>query len=200
MKLKKWELSLAVGLVLSLVLGLTALARDTHLNDKLVRLHVLAASDSREDQALKLAVRDRVLAETGRLLEDCRDAAEAQIRLEAGLTAIEEAGRNEVLRQGFDYAVRASLEKTGFPTRDYGTFALPAGQYTALRVLIGPAKGQNWWCVVFPPLCAAATSAEVSDAAYAAGLNGDDVGIMLEGREGYVLRFKLLEWLAFWRK
>ena len=87
----------------------------------------------------------------------------------------------------------AELTDTEFPTREYDGFTLPAGEYLALRVVIGEGAGRNWWCVVFPPLCTAA-SAEVPAAALAAGLTEDQVGLITEEDRGYVLKFKTVEW------
>ncbi len=200
MNFKKWELALAIGLICAVLLGASALAHDAALADKLVRLHVLAASDSAEDQALKLKVRDEILLVTEPLLSGCEDAGGAQEAIRRRLPDIEARGQAVVDAEGSGYRVHAELTETDFPSRDYGTFALPAGRYTALRVVIGPGQGQNWWCVVFPPLCAAAASEDVSRSAYSAGMDEQDVGLMVGGSEGYVLRFKLLEWYGALKK
>ena len=98
----------------------------------------------------------------------------------------------EVQANGYDYAVTAELEDTAFPTKEYDGFSLPAGEYLALRILIGEGAGQNWWCVVFPPLCTAA-SAGVPETALAAGLTEDQVSLMTEEDGGYQLKFKAVE-------
>ena len=122
-----------------------------------LRLHVIANSDTPEDQALKLKVRDALLKKTSALAaaETKRQAAQT---LQAQLAALQHTAKRAVRRQGFCYDVAVSLEHTAFPTRTYGDVTLPAGEYDALRVVIGEGKGQNWWCVMFPPLCLPAAS------------------------------------------
>ena len=120
----------------------------------MIRLHVLANSDSAEDQALKLRVRDRVLAEAETYLTPGITREETEELLRAHLYDLAAAGAEAVGAAGCDYPVTASLvHNYWFPTKTYTDFALPAGQYTALRIEIGEGAGQNWWCVVFPPLC-----------------------------------------------
>ena len=184
-----WELALLVGLAAVLLSGTLSLGEQTALSERVVRLHVLANSDSQEDQALKLRVRDRVLAETRTLLEASADREEAAQRL---TRALERLAAEEIAESGYDYPVSLRLEETAFPTRTYDGFTLPAGKYLALRVLIGAAEGQNWWCVVFPPLCAAA-SEDVAETALAAGLSQDQVALITEESRGYELRLKSVE-------
>lgn len=191
-----WELALLLGLAAVLLTGALSLGEQTALSEKVVRLHVLANSDSEEDQALKLRVRDRVLAETETLLEASADRKDAEQRLTAALPELEQLAAVEIAECGYDYPVSVRLEETSFPTRTYDGFTLPAGEYLALRVLIGAAEGQNWWCVVFPPLCAAA-SEDVAETALAAGLSEDQVGLITEENQGYELRLKSVE---LWEK
>ena len=191
-----WELALLAGLAAVLLTGALSLGEQTALSEKVVRLHVLANSDSQEDQALKLRVRDRVLAETETLLESSTDRNEAERRLTAALPELERLAAEEITESGYDYTVSVRLEETAFPTRTYDGFTLPAGEYLALRVLIGAAEGQNWWCVAFPPLCAAA-SEDVAETALAAGLSEGQVGLITEENQGYELRLKSVE---LWEK
>ena len=191
-----WELALLAGLAAVLLTGALSLGEQTALSEKVVRLHVLANSDSQEDQELKLRVRDRVLAETEALLEASADRKDAEQRLTAALPELERLAAEEIAESGYDYPVSVRLEETAFPTRTYDGFTLPAGEYLALRVLSGAAEGQNWWCVVFPPLCAAA-SEDVAETALAAGLSEDQVGLITEENRGYELRLKSVE---LWEK
>ena len=110
----------------------------------------------------------------------------------AHLAELAGAGQAVVRENGYDYAGRASLGTSHFPTKTYDGFALPAGDYRALRVTIGAGEGRNWWCVVFPTLCVSAAS-EWQDTAVSGGLSDEDVRLMGEEDEGYVLRFKCLE-------
>ena len=166
------------------------------LADSVIRFHVIANSDSEADQALKLAVRDRVLEEAQDLYPEDATLEEAQAALEGHLNTLAAAGRTVVEDEGYDYPVTAQLTDCWFPTKEYEGFALPAGSYTALRVTIGEGKGQNWWCVAFPPLCLGAAS-ETVDQALEAGHFTPEQGALVTGAdEGYVLKFKAMEWLG----
>lgn len=190
-RLKRVEIVLMVAAALVLMSGALALQTQDQLADKVVRLHVLANSDSEEDQALKLRVRDRVLEWATELLEQSADRQEAEALLRGNLLELENLAAEEIAAAGYDYPVTAELTDTTFPTREYDGFTLPAGEYLALRIVIGEGAGQNWWCVVFPPLCTTA-SADVPASALAAGLTQEDVNLITE-EPGYVLKFKTVE-------
>ena len=190
-RLKRVEIVLMVAAALVLMSGALALQTQDQLADKVVRLHVLANSDSEEDQALKLRVRDRVLERATELLEQSADRQEAEALLRGNLLELENLAAEEIAAAGYDYPVTAALTDTTFPTREYDGFTLPAGEYLALRIVIGEGAGQNWWCVVFPPLCTTA-SADVPASALAAGLTQEDVNLITE-EPGYVLKFKTVE-------
>ena len=192
-KLKFFEIALLIGLAVFLTSGALALRTQDELADKVVRLHVLANSDSEEDQALKLRVRDAVLEQATAILEQSADRREAESRLRGQLLELERIAAAEITAEGYDYPVTVELENTVFPTKEYDGFTLPAGEYLALRVIIGEGQGQNWWCVVFPPLCTAA-SADVPASALAAGFSEEEVRLITEENQGYVLKFKALEW------
>ena len=192
-KLKFFEIALLIGLAVFLTSGALALRTQDELADKVVRLHVLANSDSEEDQALKLRVRDAVLEQATAILEQSADRREAESRLRGQLLELERIAAKEIAAEGYDYPVTVNLENTDFPTKEYDGFTLPAGEYLALRVIIGEGKGQNWWCVVFPPLCTAA-SADVPASALAAGCSEEEVSLITEENQGYVLKFKAVEW------
>ena len=192
-KLKFFEIALLIGLAVFLTSGALALRTQDELADKVVRLHVLANSDSEEDQALKLRVRDAVLEQATAILEQSADRREAESRLRGQLLELERIAAKEIAEEGYDYPVTVNLENTDFPTKEYDGFTLPAGEYLALRVIIGEGKGQNWWCVVFPPLCTAA-SADVPASALAAGFSEEEVRLITEESQGYVLKFKAVEW------
>ena len=193
-RLKIWEIALLLGVAVCLLSGARALHTQDELADKVVRLHVLANSDSEEDQALKLQVRDAVLDRAEDLLAQPSSRAEAEGKLRGQLLEFERLAEAVVREAGYDYEVTAELTDTEFPTREYEDFPLPAGEYLALRILIGDAAGRNWWCVVFPPLCTAA-SADVPASALAAGFTEDEVRLITEEDRGYVLKFKAVE---FW--
>ena len=192
-KLKVFEIALLIGLAVFLTSGAFALRTQDALADKVVRLHVLANSDSEEDQALKLRVRDAVLEQATAILERSADRREAESRLRGQLLELERTAEKEIQTAGYSYPVTVKLENTDFPTKEYGGFTLPAGEYLALRVIIGEGQGKNWWCVVFPPLCTA-VSADVPASALAAGFDQEEVSLITEKNQGYVLKFKAVEW------
>lgn len=192
-KLKVFEIALLIGLAVFLTSGAFALRTQDALADKVVRLHVLANSDSEEDQALKLRVRDAVLEQATAILERSADRREAESRLRGQLLELERTAEKEIQTAGYSYPVTVKLENTDFPTKEYGGFTLPAGEYLALRVIIGEGQGKNWWCVVFPPLCTA-VSADVPASALAAGFDQEEVSLITEENQGYVLKFKAVEW------
>lgn len=195
-KLKRWELALMMGLLVALVASFWLGKEQEALADSVIRFHVIANSDSEADQALKLAVRDRVLDQAEDLYPEGATLEEARRALEGHLNALAAAGRAVVEKEGYDYPVTAQLTRCWFPTKEYDQFALPAGEYTALRIVIGKGEGQNWWCVAFPPLCLGAASETVDEAAEAGYFTKDQVSLVTEENEGYVLKFKGMELLG----
>lgn len=194
----KLRICLWVTLVFVMAFGVFAaenllLQRD--LAEKTVRLHVVANSDSEADQAQKLRVRDAVLLKVSELTKDCKDASQARAVLGENLGTIEASAQRVLRGEGSSYSVSVSLGTEDFPTRYYETFTLPAGRYPALRVRIGAAQGHNWWCVVFPSLCTAATSDAVEEYAAVGGFDDSETDLITGGEEKYEFRFKTLEWL-----
>ena len=153
-----------------------------------LRLHVIANSDSAADQALKLRVRDALLKKS-KALAAAKTKQQAEQTLRKQLPLFQQTARQVVRSQGYTYDVRVSLEHTAFPTRTYGSYTLPAGSYDALRVVIGSGRGKNWWCVMFPPLClpAACGGAAPEDV-----LSGEALCLMQQ-EPRYEVRFWLLE-------
>lgn len=187
-----WELALLLALAVTILWGAASLGQQEELGRKVIRLHVIANSDSPEDQALKLRVRDRVLARAQEILEQSADMEQAEQALTAALPELTREARETLAAEGCAQPVQARLEPAEFPTKDYDGFSLPAGKYLALRVIIGQGAGQNWWCVVFPPLCTVA-ACQWQDAGRAAGLEEDDLSLMAEEDAGYELRFRSVE-------
>ena len=161
------------------------------LRENLLRLHVVGASNSAEDQAVKLQVRDAVLGSLEEGLRDMTDPQEAWDYVSRMLPKVEAAANRALAAAGFSETVQVSLTEEAFPTREYDTFSLPAGVYKALRVVIGEGEGKNWWCVVFPQLCGA--EGEFVETASTAGLD-PELARSLEGE--YELRFWVLEKLG----
>ena len=194
--LKRWELALMFGILCALVAGAWLQQEQNDLASQVIRFHVIANSDSQDDQALKLAVRDRVLEQAETLYPEGATLEEARQALEEHLELLSETGQAVVEEWGCDYPVTAQMEQCWFPTKEYGEFALPAGDYTALRVVIGAGKGQNWWCVAFPPLCLGAASETVDEATQAGYFTESQARLVTEDGPGYVLKFKSMELLG----
>ena len=195
-KLKRWELTLMLGVLCAVLAGTWLDREQAELADSVIRFHVIANSDSEEDQALKLAVRDRVLEQAESLYPQDADLEEARRALEGHLNALAAAGQAVVEEWGYDYPVSAELTRCWFPTKEYDDFALPAGDYEALRVVIGEGTGRNWWCVAFPPLCLGAASETVEEAARAGSFTQNQAQLITRETEGYVLKFKGMELLG----
>lgn len=151
-----------------------------------LRLHVIANSDEDFDQELKLKVRDRVLSETGELFAEVSGKSEAKALAEYSADDIQKAAEAVISEEGFDYPVSVSVTKTWFETRSYDGFTLPAGEYDAVRIVIGAGEGHNWWCVLYPQLC-------VPGAQNSLDRYGSNVSFVLG--DGYELRFAIVEWI-----
>ena len=128
------------------------------ISDDTFRLHILANSDSDADQSLKLKVRDRVLEYTEELFGNAQDKTSAESAVRDNLQAIADTAYAEVLKNGFDYPVKAEVIRMYFTTRYYGNYTLPSGMYDALRISLGKAEGHNWWCVMYPSICLSAAT------------------------------------------
>lgn len=123
------------------------------LADNLIRLHVIANSDSEEDQAIKLEVRDAVIEYLKLKLKDSRDIEQTKYIINENMKEIHDLAKKEIKEHGKDYPIQVMLGSYPFPTKLYGDITLPSGNYQALRIVIGKGEGANWWCVLFPPLC-----------------------------------------------
>ena len=196
-RLRRWEAALMAGLAIALLAGLWLDREQAALAEQVVRLHVIANSDSDADQALKLQVRDRVLEAAAEACAGAGNAQEAVDLLRQALPELETAAEEAVTAAGADCPVSASLEDdVWFPTKTYDGFALPAGEYEALRVVIGSGQGQNWWCVAYPPLCLGAASETVDDAAQAGQFTSAQAKLVAGDSGPYVLKFKGMELLG----
>ena len=177
--------------------GLMPVHGEEKIYDSVIRLHVLANSDAAEDQALKLAVRDAVLEVTVPLLEDCTDRAEAAALLESSMGDIQTAAERVIADAGRTDSIALLLNEESYPEKNYDSFCFPSGTYLSLRVCIGEAAGQNWWCCLFPPLCLGAATVpadKAEDSFLQVGLTPDQYKIITEtDSPGYKIRFKLLE-------
>lgn len=183
-KLKIWELSLLIALSFSLCVGTWAQARQDGISGSLVRLHVLAVSDDENEQRIKLGVRDAVLEYISPYLEQARSSEDAKRIINSNLGGIKSTAETAA----YGRKVTVTLSEEYYPTREYEGFALPAGRYDSLRVILGDGKGHNWWCVVFPPLCVSAAQQEKALEA----MSDDTRGIVADG-EGYQVKFRIVE-------
>ena len=189
--MKRLSKALVVLSALMLLLSLLPSYNEAQIYEKILRLHVIAPSDSEEDQALKLKVRDEIL-EYSRVIGDIKDVEEARGIYGSQLESIKKIAESTVKDEGYDYDVDVCLGYEYYPTRSYESVKLPAGEYLSLRVMIGEAQGQNWWCVLYPPLCISAASAD--EELVQAGFTPEQMQIITEGeRTKYKIKFKILE-------
>lgn len=158
-----------------------------NIRGDVLRLHILANSDSDDDQQLKLCVRDRILEETGDLFLSAVTYEEAVAITDSLLPEIISIAEDEIEKQGYSYDVKAQLGYAFFDTRHYDEYTLPAGNYLALNVTIGEGKGHNWWCVMFPSICLS-SSVALDDK-----LDSDEIEVITD-YNGYKVEFKLVEW------
>ena len=191
-KLKTAELALLLSLAAVCLWGACSLRTQEKLSQKMIRMHVIANSDSRGDQKLKLQVRDRVLTLTEDALRAAADSTQAAAKLQNVLPQIQAEAQQEIAARGYDYPVKAELVPAAFPTREYDGFSLPGGDYMALRLTIGEGQGHNWWCVVFPPLCTTAAT-DLQKTAVAVGLSEEEVALMTGADTSYILKFRSVE-------
>lgn len=191
---KKCVLCLALVILMGFILFYTYIGDSQNQYEGIVRLHVLANSDTVEDQALKLKVRDAVI-EYMEKQDDLNSAGKARKYLSENLNRLEKIAEGVIASEGYDYSARANLGVRYIPEKAYGGITFPAGNYEALNITIGRGEGENWWCVLFPPLClleeGTATDDEVVSGDEASEGNNDDEGSS-EARK-LRLRWKLAE-------
>ena len=200
-KMKQTEKLLIVAIVvmaITMIVGFLPIHGEEEIYDTVVRLHVIANSDTEEDQSLKMAVRDSILEVVTPAVQNCDSQAEAIAEIGRVKESALSAARDIIKDSGYDYDVDIEIGREEYPTRDYGNFVFPSGEYISVRVIIGEGEGQNFWCCLYPPLCMSAAS-EVSgeyvdDAFIQAGLTGEQYKIITENDSvKYRVRFKILE-------
>ena len=197
--MQKRTLALVLLIVSALTVSVCAAlqVQQQRMSEKIIRLHVVANSDSGADQAIKLHVRDAVLAAARQALQGAGDPQQA---IAQALPQLEAAANAALAAQGSRDTASVSFRRELFPTREYDTFSLPSGVYRSLRVTIGAGGGHNWWCVIFPSLCVPATADGFVQAAEAGGFTRAEIGLMTQADEGYVLKFRSLELLQALKK
>ena len=190
MKIRIFELSALAAFVISLAMCIAFESDCKNIRNNVLRLHVIADSNSDAAQKVKLLVRDAILEESGELFEGNGNIEEAQIRLSESLDTMKVVAERTLREKGFTYSAEVEITECYFPTRQYGNVTLPAGYYNALRVVLGSGEGENWWCVMFPPMCLPAASkdeARLSDV-----LDEKSLEIVSES-EKYEERFWIVE-------
>ena len=173
----------------------TCVADHHKLDKEVIRFHVVGASDSHEDQKVKLLVRDAILDNLRQGISSTSTTQQAKSYILNHLDELKMVGDQVLAKTGLKETCTVAMTEEGFPTRDYDTFRLPEGVYNSLRVTIGEGTGKNWWCVVFPELCIGVTSDEFKTAAQTGGFP-DSLSGALAGEEQYQIRFYFLEMLG----
>ncbi len=179
-------------LLATLILAVVPVSGEEALYDNVLRLHVIANSNSDEDQALKLTVRDEILAVYGDRLAECTSKEEAEERVALLAAEMTETAQKVISDRGYDYGVRLTLTRENYPTRVYEDVTMPAGEYCSLRIIIGEGAGENWWCVLFPPMCVGNALGEETESSIPVGLSPSQYKL-ISGNGRYAVRFKILE-------
>lgn len=186
----KIRISIAIGIVTAVIFSICSFAKTSEeIRSDVLRLHVIANSDSSVDQNLKLRLRDYILEEGEDIFDGSVNVENAVKKIEPKLAELENSAETFVKNAGFDYGVKITLSNEYFTTRTYESVTLPAGKYLALRVVIGSGEGHNWWCVMFPPMCvpAADKKDEIEN------VFTDKEIKLVESKPKYEPRFKVVE-------
>lgn len=188
--LKTWQLAVSIALIVSVAFSICRFSAScAKIRGSVLRLHILANSDTESDQALKLKVRDSIIEKSAHVFDGVTSESEAIAAASENLSLLQEIAENEITTQGYDYPVKVEVGPSQFNTRVYDTVTLPAGEYMAVRVLIGEAQGKNWWCVMFPQMClpAASETKELEEV-----LEEDTIDITTNSQK-YEVRFKIVD-------
>lgn len=187
---KKIKISICVSMIVAIIFSICSFAKTSEqIRSDVLRLHVIANSDSNVDQNLKIRLRDFLLEEGKSIFDGSVNVENAVKKIEPQIPALEKSAKEFIRASGFDYDVKISLSREYFTTRTYETVTLPAGKYLALRVVIGSGEGHNWWCVMFPPMCvpAADKKDEIEN------IFTEDEIKLVESSPKYEIRFKVVE-------
>ena len=206
MKRKIWIAGIAIGLVITGTLmhfygeAVKGQTRQRAIAEQIIRLHVIANSDSEEDQAVKLKVKETIITYLRGEMMDAHSVEEARQTIREHLPEVEEIAREKLLKEGYTYEVNASLEDCYFPVKEYGDMTFPAGQYEALRVKLGKSSGRNWWCVMYPTLCFVDSTYQVvpesSKEKLKESLTEEEYDSLLDGGENISYGCKIWDWLC----
>ena len=195
--MKKTEISVLLGLIIAIIItSVTAFAKDCQgIRSEVLRLHILANSNSQEDQEVKIMVRDAILEKSGDLFDGSKNLSDALFSAEQSLDKIVEIANEQLKKTGFDYTAEAKICNMYFETRKYDNVTLPAGYYSALRIELGKAEGKNWWCVLFPALCIPAAQDDVKMQDL---LSQGQISVVTEPK--YEAKFAILEFIEWLKK
>lgn len=187
---KKIEFSISLAIITAIIFSVFSFADTAEkIREDVLRLHVIADSDSAVDQTLKLKVRDAILAAGTDIFDGSVDVENAVKKITPKIKTLEETANNVIKENGFDYDVAITIDKEYFTTRTYETVTLPAGEYLSLIVKIGEGKGKNWWCVMFPPMCISAAN---EDMVLKSALNKNEINLVNRNPK-FEPRFKIIE-------
>ena len=179
-----------------MLIGLLPVHGESEIYDNVLRLHVIANSDSADDQSLKLTVRDEILNEVSALVSECKTFEEVEdvLSKKENLDRLQRVAEETIAREGYDYKVSISLGREKYPRKNYESLCFPSGNYTSLRVEIGSAVGKNWWCVLFPRLCLEVAAESNEESFIEAGFTPEQYKIVTESDQPrYEVKFKILE-------
>lgn len=203
MKIKSFKVVFIFALIISII-GICVIGYILNLKsgieDNVLRLHIVGASDSEYDQNVKLCVRDRILSEFSDDFSSCTSLSQSEELFYSKKSEIEKAANDELLKHNCDYGATAELSKCRFPTKDYNGISLPSGIYTAVNIKLGNADGHNWWCVMYPPLCITENSISISDESkekLKSVLSADEYTLICQSTKNDVkIKFKIAEILG----
>lgn len=195
--MKKTEFSLLLGLIIAIILtSITSFAKDANsIRNDVLRLHILANSDSETDQSIKLSVRDAILESSGDLFDSSKELSDAIKSAENNLERIEKIANKRLDELGTDYRAKAEVCNMYFETREYENFTLPAGYYNAVRITLGKAEGKNFWCVLFPSLCIPAAQ---DDKKIQQVLSSSEIDVITSPK--YMPKFAIIEFFESLKK
>ncbi len=194
--MKKFLLLFSVGvLIIASLAFFIPMSEASEIYDEIIRLHILANSNGKEDQELKLILRDSLLEEMKVLLDNCETLEKACAVIDENTDALNSVALDVIRENGYEYNVTTSLSVEYYPTREYEDITLPSGEYRSLRVVIGEGKGQNWWCVLYPPICTGTASA--TEELAETGFTTNQIKLITDtDDEKYTVRFKCVEFFS----
>jgi len=185
--------AIAIGIAVTATFAAYSESIQESISNKVIRLHILANSNSPEDQNLKLLVRDRILKESGSLFSGAVSPKECDAVLSRNIEKLKTAAEDEISKNGYTYSVNISRGRYSFPMKIYEGFALPSGEYDAVRIEIGEGEGENWWCVMFPPLCFVDAAVDHSAVEVLSENLTEEELSLITANSGVNIRFKVVD-------